>query len=84
MRRETVLEPPDIDSILYHIANEIATEQRDLSRLALVGIHTRGVFLADRLRALIGRIRSVDVAAGNIDINLYRDDWTRIAKASPG
>ena len=79
MRSETVLESHDIEKILYHIANEIATEQRDLSRLALVGIHTRGVFLAERLRGLIGRIRSVDVATGNIDINLYRDDWTRIA-----
>lgn len=79
MKRKTVLESREVETILHRLADEILKNQGDLSRLALVGIHTRGVFLAERLRRIIGDTRSFDVSVGNIDINLYRDDWTRIA-----
>lgn len=79
MTRKTVLESQEIETILYHIADEISKDLKDLSKLALVGIHTRGAFLAKRLQAIIEKTRSVKIAIGNIDINLYRDDWTRIA-----
>jgi pyrimidine operon attenuation protein/uracil phosphoribosyltransferase len=46
--------------------------------LALVGIQTRGVFLARRLAAIIETIEGVQVPTGTMDITLYRDDWTRI------
>ncbi len=79
MTRKTVLASQEIETILYHIADEISKDLKDLSKLALVGIHTRGAFLAKRLQAIIGKSRSAKIAIGNIDINLYRDDWTRIA-----
>jgi pyrimidine operon attenuation protein / uracil phosphoribosyltransferase len=79
MRRKTVLEPQDVETIIRRIADEIRGNQDDPSRLALVGIHTRGVFLAERLRKIIRDAGGFNVATGSIDINLYRDDWTRIA-----
>jgi pyrimidine operon attenuation protein / uracil phosphoribosyltransferase len=78
MKRRTVLESSEMENILHRLAEEISS-QRDLSRLALVGIHTRGVHLAERLLKIIEDKRSSRVVIGNIDINLYRDDWTRIA-----
>ncbi len=45
-------------------------------RLALVGIYTRGVPLAHRLRALIEEFTGVVVPTGALDISFYRDDMT--------
>jgi pyrimidine operon attenuation protein / uracil phosphoribosyltransferase len=47
--------------------------------LALIGIQTRGVYLAQRLHKKIKEIEGVDVPTGQVDITLYRDDWTRIS-----
>ena len=46
----------------------------DLTQVALVGIHTRGVPLAQRLRRLIAERSGVEVALGAVDITFHRDD----------
>lgn len=79
MKQKRILDTQEIEQILIHIADQISENQPDLSKLALVGIHTRGVFLAERIRKLLSDKRDVSVLIGNIDINLYRDDWTRIS-----
>lgn len=56
------------------IAHEIVEHHPDPAALALVGIHTRGVPLAGRLRALITRFTGTAPAIGSVDIALYRDD----------
>lgn len=81
MKRTTVLGSAEIDTLLERLAGEILANHKNLSKLALVGIHTRGVPLAGRLREIIARNRSSPcLAFGSIDINLYRDDWTRISR----
>src|SRR5438132_14323845 len=59
---------------LQRIAHEIIERNPDLERVALVGIHTRGVPLAQRLRRLIAEFAGVEVALGAVDITFYRDD----------
>src|SRR3712207_419949 len=59
---------------LSRIAHEIIEGNPDLDKVALVGIHTRGVPLAQRLRRLIEERADEDVAAGSVDITFYRDD----------
>lgn len=78
--RQTLLEAPDMERIITRISYEIIESRKDLADAALVGIHTRGVFLARRIRAKIKEIESIDLDAGDMDINLYRDDWTRISQ----
>ena len=56
------------------IAHEIVERHGDLSRLALVGIHTRGVPLAERLAARIEEFGGERPNIGSVDIALYRDD----------
>ena len=46
----------------------------DLERVALVGIHTRGVPLAQRLRRRISEVSGTEVALGQLDITFHRDD----------
>ncbi len=59
---------------LARIAHEIVERNPDLDRVALVGIHTRGVPLAHRLRRQIREFAGVDVPLGAVDITFYRDD----------
>ncbi len=66
---------------LTRIAHEIVERNRSLADLALVGIRTRGVPLAARLRTNLKEITGDDVPVGALDITLYRDDLMRQAVA---
>jgi len=61
---------------LTRIAHEIVENGGDPARLALVGVHRRGVVLAARLRDLLEELHGVTVPLGDIDISFYRDDVT--------
>lgn len=74
----TLLDAQDIDRILKRIAHNIIEVHKGSADLVLVGIQTRGVYLARRLAAIIEAIEGVKIPAGTMDITLYRDDWTRI------
>jgi pyrimidine operon attenuation protein / uracil phosphoribosyltransferase len=73
-----VMEGPEIGTVLERLADEIITSTNDHGKLALVGIHTGGVFLARRLEALISKKLGLPIPVGTLDITLYRDDWTRL------
>jgi pyrimidine operon attenuation protein/uracil phosphoribosyltransferase len=75
---DTILDAEDIDRILTRMTHEILETHRGAENLALVGIHTRGVYLAKRIQSKIERIEGIELPAGDMDITLYRDDWTRI------
>ncbi len=62
---------------ISRMAHEIV-EKGGLEGLCLIGIRTRGVTLAERLKAAIKDIEKVDVPMGILDITLYRDDLTLV------
>jgi pyrimidine operon attenuation protein/uracil phosphoribosyltransferase len=69
-----LLDAEAIERTLSRIAHEIIERNPDLDRVALVGIHTRGVPLAHRLRRLIAERSDTEPALGAIDITFHRDD----------
>jgi pyrimidine operon attenuation protein / uracil phosphoribosyltransferase len=69
-----LLDEEALERTLHRIAHEIIEGNPDLDALALVGIHTRGVPLAQRLRRLIERFSDTEIALGSLDITFYRDD----------
>jgi pyrimidine operon attenuation protein / uracil phosphoribosyltransferase len=71
---KVVLDAEAIDRTLSRIAHEIIERNDDLYEVALVGIHRRGVPLAQRLRRLIAERAGVDLPLGQLDITFYRDD----------
>jgi pyrimidine operon attenuation protein/uracil phosphoribosyltransferase len=71
----------DIRRAIARIAHEIVERDRDPSRIALIGIRSRGDALAVRLRDAIERNEGVRLPLGILDITLYRDDLTRIGHA---
>jgi len=68
-----------IQRALTRIAHEILERNKGTDELALVGIRSRGVFLAERLRANVKEIEggAAAVPFGVVDITLYRDDLDR-------
>lgn len=69
-----LLDADAIQRTLSRIAHELIERNPELDRLALVGIHTRGVPLAYRLRRLVEERAGVDLDVGTVDITFYRDD----------
>ena len=71
---KVLLDSEALNRTIARIAHEIVEGNRDLERTALVGIHTRGVPLAQRLRRHIADFGGVEVALGIVDITFHRDD----------
>ncbi|MGI9658618.1 MAG: bifunctional pyr operon transcriptional regulator/uracil phosphoribosyltransferase PyrR [Gaiellaceae bacterium] len=71
---KTLLDREALARTVARIAHEIAERNADLTRVALVGIHTRGVPIAHRLRRLIAEFADVEPELGTIDITFHRDD----------
>jgi pyrimidine operon attenuation protein / uracil phosphoribosyltransferase len=71
---KVLLDSEALNRTLARIAHEIVEGNRDLERTALVGIHTRGVPLAQRLRRHIADFGGIEVALGIVDITFHRDD----------
>jgi len=69
-----ILDDGDIGRALKRIAHEIIERNRGAGDLVLVGLHTRGVPLAQRLAALIESFEGRWVPVGELDISLHRDD----------
>jgi pyrimidine operon attenuation protein/uracil phosphoribosyltransferase len=69
-----ILDRDDLRRTLARIGYEIVEKNGGASGVALVGIHTRGAFLAGRLHALIEQQTGEQVPLGEIDITFYRDD----------
>jgi pyrimidine operon attenuation protein/uracil phosphoribosyltransferase len=72
-----VMDAQAIERALTRVAHEILEGNKGTEGLALIGIRSRGVHLAQRLRAKIGAIEGVEIPTGIIDITLYRDDLSR-------
>jgi len=73
-REKVLLDAEDVERTLSRIAHEIIEGNPELDKVALVGIHTRGVPLAQRLRRRIADFTGREVALGQLDITFYRDD----------
>ena len=72
--RSVVLDAGDIGRAIRRIAHEVVERNKGAADLVLLGIPTRGVFLARRIAAAIESIEGDAVAVGSIDVTLYRDD----------
>ena len=75
-----LLDKRDISRTITRMAHEILEVHKGTDKLALIGIQTRGVYLARRLQLEIEKIEGNPIPTGEMDITFYRDDWTRISR----
>ena len=73
------MEADAIRRALTRISHEIIERNKGTHNLALIGIRTRGVPLAQRIAQKIAEIEQVELPVGVLDISLYRDDLTSLA-----
>jgi len=64
--------------MITRIANEII-EQNKLDDIVLVGIQTRGIHIAKRLKQKIKEIENTNIPVETLDIKFYRDDLEKIS-----
>lgn len=70
----------DIDRSLARMAMQIVEHNHGVENLAIVGIYTGGVYLAQRIQQLVQAQFGINLPAGSLDITLYRDDWSLAAQ----
>lgn len=77
--KKPVLDSAQMRGVIRRLAGEIVERNRGVRDLALIGIVTRGVPLAEALAAEMPRLEGAPVPIGTLDITLYRDDLSTIA-----
>ncbi|MBT8378675.1 MAG: bifunctional pyr operon transcriptional regulator/uracil phosphoribosyltransferase PyrR [Ignavibacteria bacterium] len=77
--KSKIADKEGLDRILTRISHEILEKNKGSKNLVLIGMRTRGEFLAKRIQEKIKLIDSADLPLGVLDVTLYRDDFrTRI------
>jgi len=74
-----LMDKDEIRRSLLRLSHQILEKNREIEDLVVVGIHRRGVTLAERISKMIEEIKGKKLPTGTLDITLYRDDLTRIA-----
>lgn len=72
-----ILDEQSISRALTRIAYEIIERNKGIDDVILVGIKTRGAYLATRLAKRIEKIEGKKIRSGELDITLYRDDLNK-------
>ncbi len=78
--KRTVMSTQDTDLAIQRIALQILEKNHGRQELAIVGIHTCGVYVAERIHAFIEKQENIEIPFGSLDINLYRDDWSLVSQ----
>lgn len=80
-RRKSVrlMDADAVSTALRRIAHEILENNAETRDVAIIGIRTRGVPIAERIAATVEELSGQRPDVGILDINLYRDDVGLIA-----
>ena len=74
-KNKRILTSSDISRKIIRIGHEIVENYSDISRIVLLGIHNRGVPIAQRLKKFLKDLTDIDVPMGSLDITFHRDDF---------
>lgn len=75
---KTLMSAKAMERTLERLAYQVLERHGEAKGLVMIGIQRRGVEIAERIKALLDERLDREIALGKLDINLYRDDWTRI------
>lgn len=78
MSSKVLLNSKEIEIILHRLACQLIENHNDFSNTVLIGLQPRGVYLANRIAAiLVNDYQIKDLKLGFLDITFYRDDFRR-------
>jgi pyrimidine operon attenuation protein/uracil phosphoribosyltransferase len=72
--KAVIIDEAGMERTITRLAHEILERNKGASNIVIVGIRTRGEFIARRVAATIERVEGVSLKIGYLDITLYRDD----------
>ncbi|HUE75613.1 MAG TPA: bifunctional pyr operon transcriptional regulator/uracil phosphoribosyltransferase PyrR [Chloroflexota bacterium] len=84
MPAKAIMNYQELRRAIARISHEILERNHGTERLVLLGIHSRGVTLANRLAVKLRELEDFDVPCGAIDITPYRDDFRVRPMQRPG
>ena len=70
-----IMNSKDIGKKLIRISHEIIENHSDICNIVILGIHNRGVPIAERIRNTISDIMNIELSFGSMDITFHRDDF---------
>ena len=73
--KSKIVDKEGFDRILTRISHEILEKNRGSKDLVLIGMRTRGEFIARRIQEKINSIDKGNIPFGILDVTLYRDDF---------
>jgi pyrimidine operon attenuation protein/uracil phosphoribosyltransferase len=76
MTETKIMDTKGIARSINRIAHEILEHNSGAKDMVIVGIRTRGAYIAERLAKAIKRIEKIELPVGAVDITMYRDDVT--------
>lgn len=74
MPKKEVVDAVTMKRAITRISYEIIERNKGIQDIVLVGIKTRGIYIAQRLAERLKQLEDIDVPVGELDITLYRDD----------
>jgi pyrimidine operon attenuation protein / uracil phosphoribosyltransferase len=84
LSKRTVLSAGDLSRAITRISHEILELNHGPENLVLLGIPTRGVFLAERIATVIKQHSGHEISVGSLDVTMYRDDLSKQPTRGPG
>ncbi len=71
---KVILKEEQIKKIIHTLAKKVIKKYKNLNNLVIIGIHTNGVYIAQRLIEKIKKLTKKTIKLGYLDITFYRDD----------
>lgn len=78
IEKREIMDAATIDRTLTRIVHEIIEKNPESQQLAIVGIRTRGIYLAERIQKKLSETVKSAIPLGTLDITMYRDDLSRL------
>jgi len=73
-----IMDSRRIKRAIHRMTTEIIERNRNLKKLVIIGIRTRGIYIGKRISRLIKELENIEIPVGVLDITLYRDDFSEL------
>ena len=75
MKTKEVVDGLTMKRAITRITYEIIERNKELDKIVLIGIKTRGVYIAQRIQERLAQLEKINVPIGELDTKPFRDDF---------
>lgn len=78
--KSKIMDDLDLGRTIARLTHEILEKNKGYENIVVIGMRTRGVYLAERIAKKLKEVENKEVPLGVLDITLYRDDFRSVLK----